>query len=95
MTTRRPTLRERIDRAPTGKWAVITALVTFLGTGAGFKLIDRLAPRTGETLARIEVRQIETMGKVDAIMRRLDSLTFAFWKAGIRVETNQVGRVSE
>jgi len=93
MTTLKKTLRERIDQAPTGKWAIITAVLTFLGTGAGFKLIDRLAPRTGETLARMEGREIESMGKIDAIMRRQDSLTFAFWKAGIRVETNYTGRV--
>ena len=83
-------LRQRMDAAPTTKWAAITALVTFLGTSGGFKIIDRLAPRTGETLARIEGRQIDTAGKVDAILRSQDAMARAFWRAGIRIGTNEV-----
>lgn len=81
-----------MDAAPTTKWAAITALVTFLGTSGGFKIVDRLAPRTGEALSRIEGRQIEAGGKLDAIQRAQEALARAFWRAGIKAETNEVTR---
>lgn len=83
MTPVRQSLRQRMDAAPTTKWAAITALVTFLGTGAGFKLVDRLAPRTGERLAAIE----QTMKLME---RDMESMSRALWRAGIKVTTNGV-----
>jgi hypothetical protein len=76
-------LRQRIDAAPTTKWAAITALVTFLGTSGGFKIIDRLAPRTGERLGQIELT-------LKLQERNLESLTRAMWRAGVKVTTNEV-----
>lgn len=79
----RPSLRQRMDAAPTTKWAAITALVTFLGTSGGIKLIDRIAPRTGERIGQIELT-------LKLQERNLESMARAMWRAGIKVPTNEV-----
>jgi len=84
------TLRQRLDQKSTSISVVVTALLTFLGTSGGFKLVDRLAPRTGERLARIEVCQESHTGKLDAILRSQEAMTRAMWRAGIRVGTNEI-----
>lgn len=79
----RPSFRQRMDAAPTTKWAAITALGRFLGTSGGIKLIDRIAPRTGERLGHIELT-------LKLQERNLENMARALWRAGIKVSTNEV-----
>lgn len=76
-------IKDRVDALPTTKWAAITALVTFLGTGAGMKVMDRFWPDTRAAM--------EQMAKDQALMREdLESIKRAYWKQyGIKVQEAQ------
>lgn len=79
--TAHKTWKQKFDEQPTTRWAAIVALVTFLGTASGNKLLDRFAPRTADRLGAIDTR-------MTLIERDLDGLARAMWRAGI-VATNR------
>lgn len=85
-------LKAKIDEQPTTKWVAVTALITFLGTSGGIKVVDRFFPDTRAELQTINAtmaKQSETLALQE---RNLQGLTRAMWRAGIRA-TNQVEQV--
>lgn len=79
-------LKEKIDAQPTTKWVAVTALITFLGTSGGMKVVDRFFPDT-----RAEMQAMNaTLSKIEGVLqlqeRNLESLKKAFWRAGIKAE---------
>lgn len=79
--TAHKTWKQRFDEQPTTRWAAIVAVVTFLGTASGQRMLDRFAPKTADKLASIDTR-------LTLIERDLDGLARAMWRAGI-VATNR------
>jgi len=72
-------MKEKIDALPTTKYAIITAIITFLGTGAGIKIVDRFFPDTRAAMEQIAKDQA-------LIQRDVESIKRAMWRQfGVRV----------